>query len=133
MTLPLEFCIVGAPRSQQASRLGLRAWQRRVRSEAERRWEGGAPFDGDVKIAITYFYNAAPMDVDNIPKPILDALKGLAYHDDSQITDLACRKRAVGIRYNVGRESRVLNRALDTGEPFVHILVEESEGPEGPL
>ena len=133
MTLPLEFYLIGPPRSQQASRLGLRAWRRRVRQEAERGWEGGAPFGGDVKIAIVYFYNANPMDVDNIPKPILDALKGLVYDDDSQITDLECRKRVVGIRYNTGRESPILDIALDAEEPFVYILFEESEVAEDPL
>jgi crossover junction endodeoxyribonuclease RusA len=33
------------------------------------------------------------MDIDNLPKPILDALKGLVYLDDTQITDVVCRKR----------------------------------------
>lgn len=32
-------------------------------------------------------------DTDNIAKAILDALNGLAYHDDSQVTDLTVRKR----------------------------------------
>ena len=132
MTLPLEFILIGSPRSQQASRIGLRAWRRRVQEEAERHLEsGGAPFDGNVKIAILYFYDDAPMDVDNIPKPILDALKGLVYNDDSQITDLVCRKRVVGTRYDDETESHILNGALDLEEPFVYILIEESEILEG--
>ena len=32
---------------------------------------------------ITYFFDGAALDVDNIPKPILDALKGVVYFDDS--------------------------------------------------
>ena len=128
MTPPLEFFLIGSPRSQQASRIGLRAWRRRVREEAERHWEnGGAPFDGNVKIAIIYFYDDAQMDVDNIPKPILDALKGLVYNDDIQITDLVCRKRAVGTRYDAETESPVLDTAINLRQQLVYILVEESE------
>ena len=39
-------------------------------------------------IAITHFYGGASMDVDNIPKPVLDALEGLVYVDDEQLTDM---------------------------------------------
>ena len=46
---------------------------------------------------VTYFFDDTPFDVDNIPKPILDALKGLVFRDDSQVYDLLCRKRNFGI------------------------------------
>ena len=100
-----------------------------------RHWEnGGAPFDGNVKITIIYFhfYDGSPIDVDNVPKPILDTLKGLVYNDDSQITDLVCRKRVVGTQHDVETESPILSRALDIEEPFVYILIEESEILEDP-
>lgn len=32
-------------------------------------------------LTVTYFYEESGMDVDNIPKPISDALKGLVYID----------------------------------------------------
>ncbi len=34
-------------------------------------------------VTITYVYDEVPLDVDNIPKPILDALKGLVFSDDN--------------------------------------------------
>lgn len=46
-----------------------------------------------VMLQITYFYSDDKLDVDNIVKPIQDALNGLAYVDDGQITDLIVRKR----------------------------------------
>lgn len=49
-----------------------------------------------VMLSITYFFTDKQMDVDNIPKPISDALNGLAYFDDEQITDIICRKRYLG-------------------------------------
>ena len=44
-------------------------------------------------VVITYYFKRGSLDVDNMPKPILDALNGLVYADDSQVTDLVCRKR----------------------------------------
>ena len=44
-------------------------------------------------LTVTYFYDSVSMDVDNIPKPISDALKGLVYLSDEQVTDILCRKR----------------------------------------
>ena len=44
-------------------------------------------------LQITYFYDSVIMDVDNIVKPIQDAIIGLAYIDDDQVTDFFVRKR----------------------------------------
>lgn len=44
-------------------------------------------------LTITCIHNNRPLDVDNIPKPVIDALKGLVFTDDRQITDMLCRKR----------------------------------------
>lgn len=94
MPLPFEIALPRSPVSQQARRSELRvAWQEEVRNAARQRWRGTAPTDGLVALTITYFFDAGSPDVDNIPKPILDALKGLVYADDDQVIDLACRKR----------------------------------------
>jgi Holliday junction resolvase RusA-like endonuclease len=37
---------------------------------------------GPIMLTITYFYDSISMDVDNLPKPISDALRGLVYLDD---------------------------------------------------
>ena len=65
-------------------------------------------------------------DVDNIPKPILDALKGLVYSDDSQVTDLLCRKRNLNDISQVESPSIILNKAFDRGDEFLHIVVEDA-------
>src|SRR5437762_12427655 len=69
-------------------------WRQEVRSVAEQYWPAGElPVTGPIMLTITYFYDSVSMDVDNIPKPISDALKGLVYLDDEQVTDILCRKR----------------------------------------
>jgi crossover junction endodeoxyribonuclease RusA len=77
-------------------------------------------------LTITYFYDSLSADVDNIPKPILDALKGLVYLDDGQITDIICRKRSLNIDLRFENPTQVLAEGLNSGNEFLHILIEEA-------
>ena len=77
-------------------------------------------------VTVTYFFDEGAPDVDNIPKPVLDALKGLVYSDDSQTTDMLCRKRKLNDILRVQSPSLVLNDALGRGKEFLHILVENA-------
>ena len=130
--LPFEFAIEGPPVSQQARRRELvRQWSRSVRDAALQRWNANAsPVAEVIMLTIIYFYNDVPMDVDNIPKPILDALKGLVYRDDSQITDLFCRKRELTDRLQVETESQLLNNYIRRGAHFLYISVESAPNQE---
>ena len=65
------------------------------------------------------------MDVDNIPKPILDALQGLTYVDDSQIIDLICRKRDLHSELRIINPSAVLTDALSEGSEFLFVVVKQ--------
>jgi crossover junction endodeoxyribonuclease RusA len=40
---------------------------------------------------MTYVFAEVAVDLDNLAKPVLDALKGLVYEDDGQITEIAIR------------------------------------------
>ena len=132
MALPFEFSVLGRPASQQARRRGLvREWRAQVRDEAERLWnDGDAPHDGAAAVTLTYFYDERPMDVDNIPKPVLDALIGLVYHNDSQVTDILCRKRKLDPMLSIPKRSPILRLALDHGGEFLHVVIEEARDME---
>ena len=128
MAFPFEFVIDGPPVSQQARRRELvRQWRRTVRNAAENHWQPGElPFAENVMISITYFYDTIPMDIDNIPKPILDELKGLVYLDDKQVTDVLCRKRELRGVIRVENSSIILHEAFNRGAHFLYILVERA-------
>ena len=81
-------------------------------------------------VTITYLYKGTSMDVDNLPKPILDALKGLVYSDDGQVSDLLCRKRDLNGDLRIHNPSSVLLETLRNSEQFLHIAVnnEPSQG-----
>ena len=126
MAIPLEFIVEGIPVSQQTRnrRRRLEKWRQDVGSAASRVWNEEASTAGALMVTITYVYDEVPLDVDNIPKPILDALKGLVFSDDDQLTDMLCRKRDLNADLQVQRFSPVLNEALARSTPFVHIIVD---------
>ena len=132
MTLPFEFFILGRPVSQQTRRRELlREWRAQVRGEAERRWDmDDSPYRGPIEATLTYFYDKTPMDVDNIPKPVLDALIGLVYDDDSQVTDILCRRRKLDPRLAIPKRSPILQLALDHRVGFLHVVIEEARDME---
>jgi len=81
-------------------------------------------------VTITCFYHNREFDLDNILKPILDAMNGLVYDDDGQITDLHCHKRELGAVLNVPNPSAVLSSAHARSTPFVHIIVDYAPDQE---
>lgn len=63
-----------------------------IRAAAQR--QGVQPMAGELAIDVTFYRSTAQRcDVDNLVKTLTDALNGIAYADDSQITDVHARKR----------------------------------------
>ena len=95
-------------------------------------WGADQPFIGDVMVTITYLYSrdSKDIDVDNIPKPILDALKGMIYSDDSQVTDLLCRKRRSDGDLGIDNLSALFRATQERSEEFVHVNVEYAPNQE---
>ena len=81
-------------------------------------------------VVITYFFEQTPMDVDNIPKPILDELKGVVFSDDSEVYDLLCRKRDRTGRLNIVGPSRALTTALANARQVLHVSVFDVQSQE---
>jgi crossover junction endodeoxyribonuclease RusA len=125
-----EFTIPGPPLSRQTrDRQQLRAWQDRVRQAAQDRLpDGKQPFSADIalQITVTYFHegNSIRLDNDNMIKPIQDALNGLVYTDDCQITDTRLRKSSIDGAFRVRRLSSVLAEAFMEGGEFLYIRIE---------
>lgn len=119
--------MAGAPVSNQTRRgQRRRDWVEEVQQAARQEWGTKPPHVQAVEVAITYFYDDHSPDVDNIPKPILDALKGIVYEDDRQVSDLLCRKRELGGDLLIRNPSAAVLESLGHGEPFLHIGVTEA-------
>ena len=83
-------------------------------------------------VVITYYFKGGSLDVDNMPKPVLDAMNGLVYSDDRQITDLVCRKRDRNRDLQFENPSSVLLETLGRSEQFLHITVANARSLEVP-
>lgn len=59
-------------------------------------WRGARPSWGEfsVQIDMEYVGEAPWLDLDNLAKAILDAIKGHAFHDNSQVARLLVERRA---------------------------------------
>jgi Holliday junction resolvase RusA-like endonuclease len=61
--------------------------------EARSQWKG-PPLSGDVALQVTFYFGTKrKADLDNFNKITLDALSGIAYEDDSQISELHLYRR----------------------------------------
>ena len=58
-------------------------------------WRGSRPAWGEFAVEIQMEYVGEPpwMDLDNLAKAILDAIKGYAFHDDAQVARLLVERR----------------------------------------
>jgi crossover junction endodeoxyribonuclease RusA len=59
-------------------------------------WRGARPAWGEYAVEIVMEYTGDPpwLDLDNLAKAILDAIKGYAFHDDAQVARLLVQRRA---------------------------------------
>jgi len=130
--LPFEFTIKGPPVSAQTrNRRRLQTWKADVKSAAQRQLAASSSVvDELVAVTITYYYDGDSPDVDNIIKPIQDALEGVIYNDDNQVVETKSRKKSINGSYKIRGVSAVLLGAFADGNDFLHIkvcLAEETE------
>jgi crossover junction endodeoxyribonuclease RusA len=92
---PVEFVVQGTPVSLQAKRReSIREWQATVkRASRSVLPEGHFTAQGPIAVTLYYFPDALMQgDIDNIVKPILDALKRLIYVSDHQVERVLVQK-----------------------------------------
>lgn len=73
-------------------------------------WRGSRPGWGEFEVEIRMEYQGDPpwLDLDNLAKALLDAIKGYAFHDDAQVARLLV-ERHPGERERIG--IRVVKRS----------------------
>jgi crossover junction endodeoxyribonuclease RusA len=130
--LPFELVIHGPPVSQQTRRRARRrAWIGELREAVINRWPADEPpVLGPIRVTMTHVYAVVAVDLDNLAKPVLDALKGLVYHDDGQVTDILMSKRGMARDLRIRAPSPVLLDAFRQGGEFLYIRVEKALNQE---
>lgn len=129
---PFEFFVEGPPLSQQTRNPArLRQWKTDVRAEAAKLWLA-PPVEVNLKLTVVYYHEreSVLIDHDNMIKPIQDALAGLIYVNDRQITDAHTRKTNIDGRFRVRNLSAAYASAFGSGRPFVYIRIEAAPSHE---
>jgi Holliday junction resolvase RusA-like endonuclease len=125
---PLEFVVSGTPVSLQTKRReALDEWKERVIA-ASRTMLPESHFATDDPLAITlYYFPSSEMqgDIDNIVKPILDALERHIYLDDRQIQRVLVQKFEPGNVFSFTRPSPMLGNVLEQPKPALYVRLSD--------
>lgn len=127
-TLPFEFTVEGPPLSHQTrDQTKLKAWQSKVRAAAANTWTV-KPVRQRLRFKVAYYHEDETIvfDLDNMVKPIQDALNGLIYIDDRQITYTDIAKMPIDDPFRIRGVSMTLLQAFSSGKVFLHVRVEEA-------
>lgn len=120
--LPFEFIVKGIPRSVH-SKISRRGWIKTVNDTATAAWGQHEPLETELNVTIVYFYRAGRIDVDNLIKPIMDAMKGVIYVDDAVVSQVMARRTELKSGIEIGAASTGLVTALDAERDFVLVRV----------
>ena len=133
----MEFIVAGTPRSANANPRSRRRWRKRVAEAAQERLDAaGELVEQNVAVLIIYFYQGeTTLDVDNIAKSLLDALKGVVFRDDQQVSELLVRK----IRFSAGLSLTgaspflldAIERMSRAGSDFVYVRADPAPDDSG--
>jgi hypothetical protein len=128
LSFPIEFLVHGTAVSLQAKRAESRAeWKERVK-DASKTAIPQPHFASDAPLSVTLYYLPdAPMqgDVDNIVKPILDALSRHIYLDDHQVERLVVQKFEPGISFTFTNPTETFASALDAERPVLYVRLSD--------
>ena len=139
---PFVLVLAERPLSQQAKFRSR--YQQRVAEAAAARFKGQLQFAGDIYFRITYCQPWPPrQDIDNIIKPLIDALKGVLFPDDAAVRQCAVerilldRSFTISDRFRTAEAYNNLAELLAQGVPDI-LYVEVGTAPEqqmtfGPL
>lgn len=129
---PFEFVVTGAARSQQASASSKEAWRAHIQQSARSHLPEGCWATGETVNVTIYYFPDTEMDgdIDNIVKPLLDAMSGPIYIDDRQVERILVQRvepQRLGRIAVFSQPSALLAAAIEAIGPRVYIKVELSD------
>lgn len=123
-----EFLIPRRPLSHQAKdTVHKREWREFVHGRAYRDWSGLPVSDESLSFTLVYLCEADPADINNIIKPVQDALIGLVYTDDHVIIDVRGHLRMLSDSIQLIGLPELLQSAVIAGVECVYVRIESSK------
>lgn len=86
--------------------------------------------DGRPLALTIYYFPDAPLegDLDNIIKPIQDALINVVFLDDNQVERIVAQKFEPQEDWDIGEPSLQLAKVLDVKPPVIYVRVDDDRG-----
>jgi hypothetical protein len=124
----IEFLILDRPLSLQTnSRRKFQAWKDTVRGEIAKVWGGRRILSvGEYHLTIVHMYTESPPDVDNIIKPIQDALEGLVLFNDRLVSDVESHRRHLRGHFDFDRLPPLIMSALTSSMECVYVRLDDA-------
>ncbi len=133
LSFPIEFLVHGTAVSLQAKRAESKnEWKERVK-EASAAVIPQPHFASQDPIGVTLYYLPdEPMegDIDNIVKPILDALSRHIYIDDRQVERLLVQKFDPGIPFELSNPTATIAAAVTGPRPVLYVRLSDKPREE---
>jgi crossover junction endodeoxyribonuclease RusA len=100
-----------------------------VKGEAAKLWNTASlPISSpSLRFTIVYLCDSSPADIDNIIKPIQDALVGLVFDDDSLVSDVDSHRRFLADPIDVTSLPALLQKGVAYGSECVYVRVCHAE------
>lgn len=130
---PIEFLVHGTPVSLQAKRAQAREEWKNLVKESSNLAIPVPHFASDHGMAVTLYYlpeERMQGDLDNIVKPIVDALSGHIYIDDHQVERILVQKFEPGNVFDFNEPSAMLAEALGGRRPVVYVRISDDPNEE---
>ena len=78
---------------------------------------------GNLRFTLVYLSGDSPADIDNIIKPMQDALVGMVYEDDASISDVDSHRRLLSEPIDVTDLPSLLRAGVALGSECVYVRV----------
>jgi hypothetical protein len=127
-----EFLVPGSPVSvHERDRKAYRAFKDRVFVEGAKVWPGYLPFaSSHARLTIIFLCEEdGHMDVDNVIKPIQDALEVLYYPDDEMVSDVDAHRRVLG-KLDPALLPHLMQRSAREGRECVYVRIQSALSTE---
>ena len=129
MVTIFELLLPRRPVSLQAKR--LQPWKIYARAEASRVWRTQPAAAEAFRLTLVYLCNTSPVDIDNIIKPIQDALETVVYPADELITDVDSHRRLFTEPFDLTTLPTLLIQGIAQQQECVYVRVQA--GPIKPI
>ncbi len=118
-----ELLIPRRPKSLQAKNAKLQQWKSYVRDLARTEWNGPPHVAPAFRVTLVYLCDVDAADIDNIIKPIQDALVGVVMPDDNLVSDVDSHGRLLDQAFDLTDLPALLVQGAQAQRECVYVRV----------